>query len=976
MFIYAIKDLEFNLPKFLRKRNLGLSLMLLFTFSFSTLLETNAQFYEYGQDAGSIRWNQFSSQHYQLIYPRGLDSLAMKFADKLEYFYPFQAKTLEHEHGMMPVVIHNEASFSNGVFVWAPKRLEIFTNPDPNGYPQDWLTQLAIHEGRHAVQVSKLNQGFSKALSVVGGEQVVGAITGFLPMWYLEGDAVDAETRFSSTGRGRLPSFEMGMKALLLDKKRYSFSKSLFGSYKDYVPNHYQTGYLIVRYGRRNYGDTLWIDMENYVARKPFTISPILFSMRKYGVKSKGALYNMALDEYRLHWSGNRNKRKISSNYIWNEPRSNKFTNYHFPQWLSDSTFIALKTGVDQISEFITLDSKGREQRVFRPGYMNSGKYSYRNQTLIWDEWVPDVRWSNRNYSVIRLYDMNSGEVKNLGSKTRYYAPALSKKGDKIATIEQRTDQTFNLVILDLDGKIIESISSPGNRFIQHPAWMEQDSAIILTLNDITGEYLYRYSFQNKKWKALYQSGSDDISHPVVSASKAYFSGTFSGIDNIYCYDMELEKVFMVTSSEFGAFEPGISSSGTMVSYSDYQADGHNAVSETLDQNNFIQLEDIPERDEQLDFLATENEKKIIDGEQFIEPGEYSTTPYNKILHSIHPHSWLPLYFDYLNPEAALSAEEIPVSPGFTLVSQNLLSTVTGMIGYEYKDKLHYLHTGATLKGRIPIFDFRLDYGGYPEVYKIDNNDSVPVRPDRMGFSSSVYVPVRFNTGKFITFIQPNIGWNYSSDVFYNPDLTSYQSGSHRFNYSLYFTSYLRKGRKDILPRLGIMANAFYQHAPFDDYNLGSMSSYILNLYLPGILKHQTIILGYANQIQDPLRYLYGNSIRMPRGILGLSGFDMSVYSLDYTFPLLYPDLSIEPLIYIKRIRANFWGDYMIGKDMLTGDSNNPLEDQTHYSYGFDLLADLHLLRMLFPLSMGGRFAYIPGTTEWKVEFLFNIDVN
>ncbi len=976
MFIYAIKNSEFNLLMSHRKRELGLSLILLFIISFFCHLDTDAQFYEHGQDAGSIKWNYFSSQHYQLIYPRGLDSLAMHFADKLEYFYQFQAKTLEHEHGKMPVVIHNEASFSNGVFVWAPKRLEIFTNPDPNGYPQDWLTQLAIHEGRHAVQVSKLNQGFSKALSVVGGEQVVGAITGFLPLWYLEGDAVDAETRFSATGRGRMPSFEMGMKALLLDKKRYSFSKSLFGSYKDYVPNHYQTGYLLVRYGRRTYGDKIWIDMEDYVARKPFTISPIFFSMKKYGVKSKGSFYNRALDEYSLHWSETRSKRKITVNQIRNEPGRDKFTNYHFPYWLSDSSFLVLKSGLDQIPEFITLDSEGKEKRVFRPGYMNTGKYSYSNPFLVWDEWVPDVRWSNRNYSVIRLYDMNSGEVKNLGTKTRYYAPSLSKKGDRIAAIEQRTDQTFHLVILDLDGKLIESIISPGNKFIQHPAWMEQDSAIILTLNDQKGEYLYRYSLQNERWTALYHSGSNDISHPVVSGSKVYFSGTFSGIDNIYCYDLEGENMFMVTSSEFGAFEPGISSSGLMISYSDYQAGGHNVVSASLDEDSFVLLKDMPERDEQLDYQSTDNEKMIIEGEQLVEPGIYTPKPYNKLLNSIHPHSWLPLYFDYLNPEAALSAEEIPVSPGFTLVSQNLLSTITGMIAYEYNDKLHYLHTGATLKGRVPIFDFSLDYGGYPDVYRIDETDSVSVRADRMLFSSSVYIPVRFNTGKYITFMQPGIGWTYSSDIFYNPDLTSYQSGNHRFNYRLYFTSYLRKGRRDILPRLGIMANAFYQHAPMDDHNLGSISSYTLNLYLPGFLRHQTFKFGFAKQIQDPKGYMYGNSIRMPRGIYGLSGLDMSVYSLDYTFPLLYPDLSIEPLIYVKRIRANLWCDYMLGKDMLTGDSNAPLEDKLHYSYGFDLLTDVHLLRMFFPVSLGGRFAYIPGTTEWKAELLFSIDVN
>ena len=198
----------------------------------------------------------------------------------------------------MPVIIHNESSFSNGVFVWAPKRLEIFTNPDPNGYQQDWLTQLALHEGRHAVQIDKLNQGVTKVLSYVGGEQAVGAMAVFLPYWYLEGDAVDAETRLSNTGRGRQPSFEMELKAQLLEEGNlYSFSKATMGSYKHFIPNHYKLGYLMVRYGRRTYGDKFWIDFQQYAARKPYLFNPTYFSMRKYGLKSKNQFYQDALEK-------------------------------------------------------------------------------------------------------------------------------------------------------------------------------------------------------------------------------------------------------------------------------------------------------------------------------------------------------------------------------------------------------------------------------------------------------------------------------------------------------------------------------------------------------------------------------------------------------------------------------------------------------------------------------------------------------
>ncbi len=977
MFICGTKDLEFNLPKSARKGSGRVFYLLIFLFSILIHPSLRAQFYEYGQDAGSTKWNQFSSDHYQLIYPRGLDSLAMHFADKLEYFYPHQAKVLDHKHGKIPVVVHNEASFSNGVFVWAPKRLEIFTNPDPNSYPQDWLTQLAIHEGRHAFQVSKLKQGISRGLSYLGGEQAVGAITGFLPYWYLEGDAVDAETRFSHTGRGRMPSFEMGIKAILLEKERYSFSKAIFGSYKDKVPNHYELGYLMIRHGRRHYGDKLWTDFEDYAARKPYLVAPTYFSMKKYGVRSKIQYYNAVLDEYQSHWKQTHEKRDLSPYKTLNRTSTKGFTNYHFPQWISDTSILVLKSGIDQIPEFVILDPTGKEKRLFRPGFLNTGRFSAGEKYLVWDEWVPDIRWSNRSYSVIRKMNYHTGEVTELGKRTRYYAPALSGSEEMLATVEQRTDQSFHLLVLTIDGDLISSSRSPGNNYIQHPAW-SCDSAIYVSLNKSDGKYLYRYSVKNGNWKEVFHSGFNDISTPFVRGSKIFFSGTYSGIDNIYCLDLETDSLFMVTSSEFGAFEPAVTSSGEMITYSDYHARGYNVVSAELQRASWIAHEDIRERDEQLDFQPSNAEQEIIEGESSIKQGSYEPSRYNKTLHAINIHSWLPVYFDYLDPEsamAALRAEEIPVSPGLTLVSQNLLSTVVGMVGYEYKEKFHYLHTGATFKGKIPIFELRLDYGGLPDVYEIEDEGTPSPRSDNLLFSSSMYVSFRFNTGKYVTFMQPRLGWRYSSDYFFNPDVGGYQRGSHRFSYQYYFTSYLRKNRKDIHPRLGVTTSLFYQHAPFDEYNLGSMYSYAANIYLPGILKHQTLKLRHGHQVQNPNSYLYGNSLGLVRGMYGLSGFDMKIYSADYTLPLLYPDLSLEPLIYIKRIRGNLWGDYLVGKDMLTGDSDDPFEDQVHYSLGFDLQADFHPIRMHFPFAMGARFIYLPQTKVWEVEMLFNIDI-
>jgi hypothetical protein len=940
----------------------------------------NGQFYEYGQDAGTLKWYQFETPHYTVIHPGGVDSLAQTFAIRLEHYYPYLGKPLDHLPSHMPVIVHNESSFSNGVFVWAPKRLEIFTNPDPNGYNQDWLTQLALHEGRHAVQIDKLNQGFTKGLYFLGGEQAVGAMAVFLPYWYLEGDAVDSETRLSTTGRGRQPSFEMGFKAQLLETDRlWSFSKATMGSYKDYIPDHYQLGYLMVRHGRRTYGDQFWIDFQQYAARKPFLLNPTWFSMKQYGLRSKKQFYQEALTNYKDHWLSTSLNRQYTTLTDWNLKRKRHYTSYTFPHSVSESQIVTLKTGIDQIPEFVSIESNGDEKRIFRPGFLNSGRVSYSANHIVWDEFVPDTRWSNRNYSIIRSFDISTGMVVNLGKRTRYFSPAISGDGTRVAVVEQTDKQQYRLTILHMDGTIDRVIPSPGNRFIQQPDWMETDSALVVIVTVDVGKSIYSYSLESGRWSRLYDAGMDDISYPVVDKERIFFSGTFSGIDNIYCYQMEEQQAYQITSAHFGAFQPQLFDDGNTLLYSNYTSEGYGAVALDLVEGLWKPLDEARDHSEQIDFQQTPEEIRILDLPYVEDTLEFDTRRYRKALHLFNVHSWLPLYFDYLDPELSLDPEQLPVSLGVSLISQNRLSTAVSQLGYEYSDGYHMFHSGIKLKGRYPVFNLYFDYGGEPDVLRYAQGDSVVTMSPALGFTVQTYVPFRINSGKFLSLIQPEIDYYYQRDIQYNESQQSYEQGAHYLYYSLYATSYLRKGVKEILPRVGFAANGGYYHAPFDNQVFGSVAMGGITAYFPGPLRHQTFRLSAYYQKQYPLDMSHPafiNLISMPRGLHGIFGEILTRYSADYVFPILYPDLEISGLLYLKRIRGAIWTDQMLGTNVIVYDPSAHYEDKNYATYGFDLVVDMNLLRMSFPLSLGGRVFYEPATGLVGFEGIYSIDIN
>ena len=566
-----------------------------------------------------------------------------------------------------------------------------------------------------------------------------------------------------------------------------------------------------------------------------------------------------------------------------------------------------------------------------------------------------------------------------LGKKTRYFAPDISGDGKHIVAVEQTELQVFNLTIMDTEGVIEEVIPSPGNRLLQHPVWMEEDSALVVLLSGESGKALYHYSLSSGSWRNLFDAGIDDISHPVVKGKEIYFSGTFSGIDNIYCYHMERDSVYQLSSARFGAFHPQLSSDGSTLLYSNYSSSGYQVGKLSLEDALWKPLDQARDHSEQLDYEQTETEIAISTEESGNDTLGFEPARYRKALHLFNFHSWLPAYYDYLDPELSLNPEQIPLSLGFSLISQNRLSTAVSQLAYEYSDGFHKFHSGIKLKGRYPVVNLYFDYGGEAHVLKFAEGDSVIPLPQQMGFSVQGYVPFRLNTGKLLTLIQPEINYYYRRDLQYNETQERYQQGAHYLYYRLYATSYLRKGMKDILPRGGFSSTGGYYHAPGGQV-FGSLAIGGLNVYLPGLFRHQSIRLSAFYQVQFPLSMTspaFINLLSMPRGINRIIfGEKLKSYSADYVFPLLYPDLTLGSLLYVKRVRADLWADYLVGTNVIVNEPEAHYEDRNYLTCGLDLLVDMHVFRIGFPLSAGGRLSYEPEYGSFRVEGIFSVDID
>jgi len=664
------------------------SLKLIFTgILLFLVLPGHTQFYNQGEDPGYLKWRQIRTGHFRIIYPESFDQEAQRLTNILEYYYEPNAGYLDHKPAKIPVILHNHSVRSNGFVAWAPKRMELVTTPSPHLYPHDYLEQLALHEFRHVVQIDKLRQGFTKGLSYVTGEMGIGAVAGLMPFWYLEGDAVDAETRLSRTGRGRQPSFEMEIKAILAEVPGlYSYEKATMGSYRDYVPDHYQYGYQMVAHARNKYQKDFWGKMVDYTARNPYTIYPFYFGLKKYAGSSKVGLYQETFEILRSHWASRDSLRSLTQSRQLNQRNSKHFTGYRFPSYLNDSLVFAEKSGIDQISEFVVIDREGNEKRIHRPGFYNPANISVGKGKVVWTEIIPDVRWARSNFSIIKVFDIKLGTEKMLTSKSRYFAPDLSPDATKVVAVETDLQNQYFLVVLaERNGEVLHRIPSPGNSYLQFPVWAGDQKGIYMTALGTGGKRIVYYDLAGSAWKTLFNAGSKDIAELYAGEDYLLFRGTFSGIDNIYALDLKTNECQRVTSSRFGAFMPGLSTNGDRLIYADYTSQGFNVVESAFDPDRFVSLGEVIDDTEQLNLPAADEEANVPEPSQQVQEN-FESRPYRKFTNLFNFHSWIPLYFDVDDP----SIEELPVSPGVMVFSQNRLSTATTTLGYEYRDKDHF----------------------------------------------------------------------------------------------------------------------------------------------------------------------------------------------------------------------------------------------------------------------------------------------
>lgn len=943
-------------------------LVFLISFSFKCL----GQYYSWGTEPTRTTWKQIQTEKFQIIFPKDYDSVARLFLQKLELIDEYCEKGLNGKTKKTSVILHNQSNISNGIVACCPLQMDLFTFPSQNQDALDWFNNLAIHEYRHVVQMNKFNQGTTKILSYILGEQAFGAISGlYTPKWLFEGDAVCTETALSNSGRGRSANFFKELRAQTYEKGIYSYSKAYFGSYKDNVANEYTLGYVLLSNSKKLYGQKLESDILDRIAKYPFSICPLNHVIKERTGMNRQNWYKSILEQQSNEWKL-QHDREIQTHFDTIIKPEKKYTDYVNGIQILDSTYFVQRLGVDKTSKIIKLEN-GKNKIIANTSFLPVNERIHSNEkTLVWQETKFDIRWELKQSSYIYWYDIEKKKTKRIRTKRHIFSPAISPSDERIVCSEIDEMNNYFLTIYDKNSKtIIKQFPSPNNDFIIQPSWNENGSKIVFVGLNSNGKRLMEYNIITNSYSELLPYTNEDITSPLYWKEYVLYVSSYSGIDNLYALRKETKEKFRITVSDFGCRFPSVSDSCLI--YSHYTSDGYLLVKTKLKPEDWHSISVVKKDNFNIAQMMSNMEGIITDIPSIIDTN-YTIKKYSKMLHAFNIHSWSPFCLSYNNG----SIDDTGF--GAQLLSQNRLGTTITTIGYtdNFKDEKKVFGK-ITYRGLYPVFDIEYDYGttDIKNRSMILKNQYVTATYRTNEIYGRMYIPLIFCSKSFTRQLVPSIELHYKDyslshvspqkeKQFYRETMDIAYAGI-----TLSATNMFAKSQQNLYTRFGQKLFAGYEYSPFNTSNTYSNCAFAeAYIYLPGIARsHNFHIYNGIEWNQDTIMN-FNRQIKAPRGFEDAipTYKKLFVAKVNYTLPICYPDLEISNILYLKRIYATCFYDYC-----KTINSTNLIEFS---SYGAEFMANYHFCNIIVPISTGLRVGYNSNDNKVFSEILFSLDFN
>lgn len=561
-----------------------------------------------------LKFYTLETARFRFHYQAGYEAMAREAAQKGEASLTVVESLLGQKvRTKIDIVLSDDTDDANGsatvmpypvvrLFAVAPDNLSILAEYD------DWILQLIGHELTHIVHLSTMG-GLPKAFNLIFGQIMMP--NQLQSRWFIEGLAVEVESRLSAGGRVHADMVDMVLRSEFVDNRLTRLDQALNG------PLQWPQGNAFYLHGGRfltwlsaHYGpDVLKRVSQHYAA------APIPYAMNRSMIAVTGRGYDELWRDFQSDLAKEygaqlapitqrREGRPLTRRGQYNEGA----------RYLSDGRIFYFNRALHSLpaARLISADrSEDENLSQITSGAVTARPFADGHAVMSQSE----VSRNFYNYQDLFDYDLSGKSYRRLTHGLRAREPEVSADGSYVYFIQNRTGHSRLMraaMVRDHEGERVLSAPqvvwemmptksasewqmytprlSPDGRWIAlsvHRPPGQRDLAL-LHIDPVSGQVLEVSWLTN-------DSALDG--NPVFSpgGETLYFHSARGHIYNIYAMDLATRTVKQVTNVLTGAFAPDISPDGKRMVYQHYSANGFDLYEMDLQPEQFLTPVQSPE---------------------------------------------------------------------------------------------------------------------------------------------------------------------------------------------------------------------------------------------------------------------------------------------------------------------------------------------------------------------------------------------
>lgn len=523
----------------------------------------------------SLKWNSIVTEHFRVHYHQGLEAYARRTAETAEKIYPW----LTRVHNWKPrlrtdLVLTDNTDLANGFAMPYPfNRVQIYTVRPPmdselNNFVR-WDQMIFTHEYTHILNMDAINGLPSCTRDTIGRFCFPGI---FMPIWALEGNAVNYESLLEGRGRNNSTMTDMVLRTEYAGNRFKSITMA------SHYPREWPAGSVPYLYGG------LFVQ----------------YLEKKYGKNSFARIFEDNSDNiipYLVNRSA-RNNYDETFIHLWKEWES--FLKVRYERQLSDIlskgtriirtiTDSGYKTTLPRFSRdggwigFVRMDA-GRKAVLMKYS-LHSLKFStlcevnYPSSISITEKgsiFLTDVEL-HRSFSLYNDVYAYTGRKEKLSDGGRVHFLDTGKDGSRWVYIHHESDR-YSIRFSRSHFKNPTPLLENTDIQLAFPRISPDGSKTVFCIRDRTGSVdLALYDSADNSISRLTSDSYNDITpawHP--DGERIIFTSDRDGVYNLYDYTIATAAIRRLTNVTGGAFHPDVSPDGRRIVMALYGPGGYN----------------------------------------------------------------------------------------------------------------------------------------------------------------------------------------------------------------------------------------------------------------------------------------------------------------------------------------------------------------------------------------------------------------